>query len=657
MPFRTAQSAGCVSGAFFNGGISPMVRNLFQKPRRFFPSVKARAPQKLQELRIEKIGSQEQFAKILRMNARTIRRAEQGKTIRVDNAEAIAKALKEPITELFVLPPNIRSRPNTPEPTDVGPREGESGPSVSEFVVARFQRLIAAIEQAPSLNDLQMKELIKRTLTGRDQLLRPVSAFLLSVLEDAQKRPSTIPRNEVLTAAKRFVADRQNAQQEIVKRVCHTLQNSTGLVDVVVVADFSSLIANSLRQLAIQNPQKHKSIEICLVVSGGDFNIHADTVRWKKEFQKENMARFYKFGQEIPFENVASDFDQIGQKNQRIIFLMGTERVYPNGQILDWWGMGRIIRAANMHGIDVLVAAECYKVQPLLAKEVEREGVSMDSRPTELTLIEIGPRVGFISDHAPHTSNHEASRVNEPLKCCYRFWRNKMEGKNYPIAVIFDLDGTILDSEEVHKFLYQQAARTLGYELTDAVYFSQLRGMTDEETFEHILRLAGKKLSVSKLVEDKKQRFLRHLIENRIKPIAGVVEYIYTLERRGHMLALATSAFKEEATAALGNLKLTKSFQVITTCEDVVVGKPAPEVYEKTLQALRLHPSECLVHEDSIAGIRAAVAAGIRVVAIGDISDKKLKQARASAVIPNFLNYELPESYVEQNVERVESHS
>src|SRR5262249_5969827 len=153
------------------------------------------------------------------------------------------------------------------------------------------------------------------------------------------------------------------------------------------------------------------------------------------------------------------------------IFLMGTERVYPSGQILDWSGMGRIIRAANMHGIDVFVAAECYKVQPLLAKEVEREGVSMDSCLTELTSIEIRPKVGCISDHAPHISNCEASRVKEPLKCCYRFWRNRMEDKNYPIAIIFDLDGTILDSEEVHKFLYQQSARTLGYELTDADYF------------------------------------------------------------------------------------------------------------------------------------------------------------------------------------------
>lgn len=621
-----------------------MVKNLHKRSRRFFPSVKARSPQKLQDLRIEKIGSQEKFAKILRMNERTIRRAEQGKTIRIDNAEAIAKALEKPITELFILPRNMEPWPNGGQPTDVTPGDGESGPSVSEFVISQFQRLIAAIEQPQPLNDLQMRGLIETTLTGRDQLLRPVAAFLLSVLEDAQKNPSAMPRSEVLTVAKRFVAVRENAQQEIIKRVCNTLQNSTGLVDVVVVADFSSLIASSLRQLAIQNPKKDKSVEICLVVSGGSFNIHADTKRWEKELQEANMARFYKFGQEIPFENVAGHFEQIGQKNQRMIFLMGTERVYPNGQILDWWGMGRIIRAANMHGIDVLVAAECYKVQPLLAKEVEREGVSMDSLSTELTSIEIGPRVGFISDHAPHISNHEPIRLKEPLKCCYRFWRNRMEDKNYPIAVIFDLDGTILDSEEVHKLLYQQSARALGYELTDAYYFLQLRGMTDEKTFEHLLRLSGKKVSVRNLVEEKKQRFLRYLVENRIKAVPGVVEYIHMLERRGHVLGLATSAFKEEATTTLKNFGLAESFQVITTCEDVVAGKPAPEVYLKTLHALRLQPSECLVHEDSIAGIKAAVAAQIRVVAIGDIADKKLRQAGASAVISNFVNYVLPES-------------
>jgi len=519
----------------------------------------------------------------------------------------------------------------------------ESGPSASEFVANQVRRLIVELEQHEHLSDLLTKELIVESLTGRDQLLQPLTTYLLDVIDEAQKNSHTSPQVEVLTVAKRFLDDCERARSVIVARICDILQNEhSGLVEVIVVADFSGSIARALVQLAKQNPDKFKSVEVCLVLSGEHFSVQGDTERWEAEFTKEEMARFYRFENQVPFKELKKLFEEIRRKKRRAMVLMGIERAYPQGEFLDWPGMGMIINIAKKHSIDVLIAAECYKVQPLLPTEVPRAGISMKGSPIELAPIQMGPGVWFVSDHAVHTAN-ACQAQGEAIKCCYRFWRNRMEEKHYPIAVIFDLDGTILDSEETHKRLYQETARSLDYDLTDAEYFSKLRGMTDEETFKRILQLAGKKGNSKKLTAQKQKEFLRCLSEDQMKAVPGATEYIRALEKRGYLLAVATSASREEANIALRSIGLADVFRVLISSENVTIGKPAPEVYLKAVESLGLSPSECLVYEDAIAGIKAASAAQVRVIAVGDVKDESLRRAGAAMIISNFVNHELPE--------------
>jgi beta-phosphoglucomutase len=256
----------------------------------------------------------------------------------------------------------------------------------------------------------------------------------------------------------------------------------------------------------------------------------------------------------------------------------------------------------------------------------------------------MSPGVSFVSDHMTHNVRQDISEQPVSLKCCHRYWLNQMEGKNLPIGIIFDLDGTLIDSEPVHMALYQEIAHSLGYSLSDAEYYSKLRGMTDEETVDAISQMADKKGNRKRLIEEKQRKFAKRLSEGEIKPLNGAVAFVRELHNQGHLLALATSAIGAEAQVALRGLGLTDLFSAVLSAENILHGKPAPDAYLNAARALSLPPKECLVYEDSLAGVQAALAAGIEVVAIGDTRNEMLHHSGAKLVISDFTGHVLPET-------------
>jgi beta-phosphoglucomutase-like phosphatase (HAD superfamily) len=104
-----------------------------------------------------------------------------------------------------------------------------------------------------------------------------------------------------------------------------------------------------------------------------------------------------------------------------------------------------------------------------------------------------------------------------------------MDGKNYPLGVIFDLDGTLIDSESLHKGLYQKMAARIGVQLTDEEYYAEAIGMTDSETLEYLFTKSGRRLDLlerNNLIQDKQSEFLKALQERSIPAVAGAVSFI-----------------------------------------------------------------------------------------------------------------------------------
>lgn len=176
-------------------------------------------------------------------------------------------------------------------------------------------------------------------------------------------------------------------------------------------------------------------------------------------------------------------------------------------------------------------------------------------------------------------------------------------------AVIFDFDGTLVDTESIwyqvyKEILFEEYSLELPLE-----QFSKCIGTTDEVLYAYIQEGTGKKVDRNKLEEAVKQRFFgqKEMLEVR----EGVLEKIKEAEEQGLKIALASSSSREWVDGFLEQFKLKSYFSVIKTREDVEKVKPDPALYLKALQDLEVEPFEALAIEDSANGALAAISAGM----------------------------------------------
>jgi HAD superfamily hydrolase (TIGR01509 family) len=212
-------------------------------------------------------------------------------------------------------------------------------------------------------------------------------------------------------------------------------------------------------------------------------------------------------------------------------------------------------------------------------------------------------------------------------------------------AVVFDLDGVLLDSEQ----LWDQARREVaighgGHWRADAT--AAMLGMSSVEWSEYMREVLGVDLAPDQIVDLVVANLLEHY-QHRLPLIPGAVEAVRRIGRRWP-LALASSAGRPVIDMVLAVAGLQHEFQATVSSEEVPRGKPAPDVYLEAAVRLGQSPRACAAVEDSANGIRSAVAAGLRVVAIPnrDYPPSASVLAQAQAVIGSLA--ELTGALVEQ---------
>lgn len=179
-------------------------------------------------------------------------------------------------------------------------------------------------------------------------------------------------------------------------------------------------------------------------------------------------------------------------------------------------------------------------------------------------------------------------------------------------AVIFDLDGVIVNSEPIHLLATQRSLALIGRSLTEEEYYRRYVAFTDRELF---LALLGEgDPDIDRLVREK-QRVYRVLAQEGVKAYPETVTFIRKAWGT-FPLALTTGSTREEAEGTLRALGLRDAFRVVVSCEDYRRGKPDPEPYLLTARLLQLPPRLCLVIEDTIEGVRAAKAAEMSCLAL-----------------------------------------
>lgn len=185
-------------------------------------------------------------------------------------------------------------------------------------------------------------------------------------------------------------------------------------------------------------------------------------------------------------------------------------------------------------------------------------------------------------------------------------------------GLIFDLDGVIVDTAKYHFHAWKRLANSLGIDFTEEEN-EQLKGVSRRGSIEKILNWGGKTLpeaEIEDLMHQKNQWYLElmgEMDESEILP--GVSNILETAKQRGLKIALGSAS--KNAPLILDQVNLTPYFEVIIDGNVVSASKPDPEVFIKGAKGLGLSPDECVVFEDSISGIDAALAGNMKAVGIG----------------------------------------
>ena len=190
-------------------------------------------------------------------------------------------------------------------------------------------------------------------------------------------------------------------------------------------------------------------------------------------------------------------------------------------------------------------------------------------------------------------------------------------GRNGKIqAVIFDLDGVLMDSEWLAFLAWREVAEAHGARLEDAA-FPGIIGRSDISSAEYVMEQTGLSLDIEKYVDWTWKRLLEMLAE-RIEPLPGAQRLVTSLAGRGLPLAIASNAYTGYIDNALQGLNLGAHFPVRVGADQVTNPKPAPDVYLLAAERLGIDPAHCAAIEDSRVGMQAAASAGMRVVAVPD---------------------------------------
>ncbi len=181
-------------------------------------------------------------------------------------------------------------------------------------------------------------------------------------------------------------------------------------------------------------------------------------------------------------------------------------------------------------------------------------------------------------------------------------------------ALIFDMDGVLIDSEPLHQRALVSVLSARGHHLGDEEY-DALVGISQEKTWAWLSSRFGLRGDLSGYRAAYEAAVLQ-LLHGRLKPEPGAVELVGGLLRVGWRLALASSSPARWVEATLAGLGLEKAFEVVVSGDRIARGKPDPEIFLTAARLLGVSPARALVIEDSLPGLEAASRAGMAVIAV-----------------------------------------
>lgn len=213
-------------------------------------------------------------------------------------------------------------------------------------------------------------------------------------------------------------------------------------------------------------------------------------------------------------------------------------------------------------------------------------------------------------------------------------------------ALLLDFNGVIINDEEQHRVALTSALESYGIPLTTAEYYRDYLGFDDRECFRHAFRRAGVEFDRDRLVEaiGRKGAAYEAAIAEQMDLVPGATAFIEAASHEGLAIAIVSAARRSEIKYVLNAAGVLDLVDAIVAAEDVTSCKPSPEGYLYGLDLLRADPADAVAVEDSIPGMQAARAAGLRVAMLAT-SHPREELAMADLVWDDFAGHhpsELP---------------
>lgn len=208
-------------------------------------------------------------------------------------------------------------------------------------------------------------------------------------------------------------------------------------------------------------------------------------------------------------------------------------------------------------------------------------------------------------------------------------------------AVIFDMDGTLTITENLHHIAFAEVFKKFGINFTLEQETREYAGRGSKFTFEDVFKKNGVQVTeeqIQKCMDDKRDLYKKIVQEREIPAVEGVKEFVKKVHDLGLKKIIATGNSDMDAVRfILKKVGLLEYFPEILSISEVPRGKPFPDVFLEAAKRLGVQANEAVIFEDAINGVEAATSAGIRCIALETTTDREsLLKAGASHVLKNY---------------------
>ncbi|MFN7419509.1 MAG: HAD family hydrolase, partial [Flavobacterium sp.] len=188
-------------------------------------------------------------------------------------------------------------------------------------------------------------------------------------------------------------------------------------------------------------------------------------------------------------------------------------------------------------------------------------------------------------------------------------------------ALLFDMDGVLIDAKDWHYEALNKALRLFGTEISRYDHLVTFDGLPTKKKLEMLSLEGGFPRKLHGFINDLKQVYTMEMVYAKCKPSFNHQYTLSKLKEEGYHIAVCSNSVRNTIEIMMQKANLTQYLDFFISNQDVTHGKPDPEIYQKAIQRLGLQPEECLIVEDNENGIKAAIASGAHLLKVETVDD------------------------------------